>query len=78
MHDNVLVLVHLGSNTTRVNGVKVTDSKPLASGDLLRLGREQLKIDYIQKLDGPDNPAMAAKSTKVGCPTSALFEGRTQ
>ncbi len=78
VHGSALVLVHLGSNTTRVNGERVTDSKPVASGDLLSLGREKLKVDYIQKLDGPEDPEMAAKSPKAGRPTSALFEGGTQ
>lgn len=77
VRDNALVLVHLGSNTTRINGIKVTDSKPLASGDLLSLGREQLKIDYIQKLDGPETSA-ATGSSGSGRPTSALFGGGTQ
>ena len=46
-----LGVVHLGSNYTLVNGVKVIDRCTLNSGDLLNIGREQLRIDYIQKLD---------------------------
>lgn len=46
-----LEVVHLGSNRTLVNGVKVSQSCPLNSGDLLALGREQLRVDYIQRLD---------------------------
>ena len=28
------------------------DRVPLNSGDIMELGREQLRVDYIQKLDG--------------------------
>lgn len=69
-----LILIHLGSNTTRINGVKISDSKPLASGDLLSLGREQLKVDYIQRLEDTDAPG-AGRPDGKGAPTSALFEG---
>lgn len=46
-----LEAVHVGSNHTIVNGVKVVDRCPLNSGDLLNIGREQLRVDYIQKLN---------------------------
>lgn len=55
-----LELVHTGSNRTLLNGEKVTVAA-LNSGDLLDLGREQLRVDYIQKVDSgrpggdPDN-----------------------
>ena len=52
-HEDGLELIHLGSNRTVINGVKVTARSPLNSGDTLTVGREQLHIDYIQKLDGP-------------------------
>lgn len=48
-----LELIHLGSNPTIINGVKVTARSPLNSGDTLTVGREQLHIDYIQKLNSP-------------------------
>ena len=51
-HEDGLELIHLGSNRTVINGVKVTARSPLNSGDTLTVGREQLHIDYIQKLDG--------------------------
>jgi len=46
-----LELIHMGTNRTLLNGVKVTADTPLNSGDLLDVGREQLRLDYIQKLD---------------------------
>lgn len=52
-HEDGLELIHLGSNPTIINGVKVTARSPLNSGDTLTVGREQLHIDYIQKLNSP-------------------------
>lgn len=47
-----LELIHTGTNRTLLNGEKVMDRVPLNSGDIMELGREQLRVDYIQKLDG--------------------------
>ena len=49
-----LAIVHLGSsNKTVLNGRAVLENAPLQSGDTIKLGREVLHVDYIQKLDSP-------------------------
>jgi len=49
-----LVIVHLGStNKTLLNGSSVTESCPLQSGDMLKFGREVLRVNYIQTLGSP-------------------------
>ncbi len=48
-----LEAIHLGSNRTAINGVKVSGRCTLNSGDILSVGAEQLRIDYIQKLGSP-------------------------
>ncbi len=51
LQDGQPAVVHLGSNKTKVNGAVVAGSCPLRSSDVLTFGREELQIDYIQKLD---------------------------
>lgn len=49
-----LAIVHLGStNKTLVNGNRVVGSTPLQSGDTIKIGRETLRVDYIQALGAP-------------------------
>lgn len=63
-----LEVVHLGSNYTLVNGVKVVNRCILNSGDVLSIGREQLRVDYIQKLDaqvGTDAGLMDSPSERT-------------
>lgn len=46
-----LVLTNLSNaNITRLNGIKVSGEQLLHSGDIIKLGRVSLRIDYIQKL----------------------------
>lgn len=49
-----LFVVHLSStNKTSLNGSDVAGNTPLKSGDILKIGREVLHIDYIQTLGSP-------------------------
>ena len=68
-----LELIHLGSNRTLINGIKITGRSPLHSGDTLVLGREQLHIDYIQKLDAPFGSGPEPKPETSSHQTEAFF-----
>jgi len=49
-----LAIVHMGStNKTTLNGSNVVGNAPLQSGDTIKIGRETLRIDYIQALGAP-------------------------
>jgi hypothetical protein len=46
-----LAVAHLSAtNKTSLNGSNVANSSPLQSGDIIKIGRESLRIDYIQVL----------------------------
>lgn len=52
-----LGVVQIGrTNKTKRNGVPVDKSAPLRSGDILKFGRESLRVDYIQTLDPHPEP----------------------
>ena len=46
-----IAIVHVGStNKTFLNGSNVPHTSPLQSGDIIKIGRESLRVDYIQAL----------------------------
>lgn len=46
-----LVVMNLSaSNVTKLNGIKLSGTSILHSGDIIKLGRVSLKVDYIQKI----------------------------
>lgn len=52
LHNGALTLVNLSStNLTRRNGSQISDNCPLQLGDVLKLGRESLQVDRIQRLE---------------------------
>ena len=61
-----LAIVHMGAtNKTALNGNSVVGSSPLQSGDTIKIGRETLRVDYIQTLGAPlpkqEQPQNASK-----------------
>jgi hypothetical protein len=69
VEDVGLAVVHLGStNKTILNGSKVAHRSPLQSGDTIKMGREVLRIDYIQSLGNPDSSLGSGD-------TESIFEG---
>ena len=71
-----LVVVHLGStNKTSLNGSNVTGSSPLQSGDTIKIGREALRIDYIQSLGSspPNDPEPDSQRESHKGQTESIF-----
>jgi hypothetical protein len=51
---NGLVVAHMSStNKTSLNGIALTESSSIQSGDTLKFGRIMLQVDYIQALGSP-------------------------
>ena len=51
-----LAVEHVGStNKTYLNGVNIIGSAPVKSGDIIKFGRESLRVDYIQQA-APQSP----------------------
>lgn len=68
-----LTLIHLSTtNQTALNGTRVTDAAPLQSGDTLKIGREQLHVDYIQALGAPVRQAQPQAAD--GKKTESIFD----
>ena len=71
-----LVVANLGTtNKTLLNGTCVVEPTPLNSGDTLKFGREELRIDYIQTLGNPPPKSEQPQTTKNGN-TEPLFFGK--
>jgi hypothetical protein len=67
-----LAIVHLSqTNKTSLNGVAVTGSSPIQSGDTLKFGRELLRIEYIQSLGAP--PPREPERTPSSGKTESIF-----
>jgi hypothetical protein len=66
-----LVIVHMGSsNKTFLNGSNVAESSPLQSGDTIKIGRETLRVDYIQTLGNPipkSEPQLNSSNRNTEC-----------
>lgn len=57
VQDGALVVVQVGStNPTKHNGMAVTGCVRLDSGDMLKFGREALRIDSIWRQETPEPP----------------------
>ena len=69
-----LFIVHLGqTNKTYVNKTSVPESSPLQSGDTIKFGRVELKIEYVQILKTPAmEPELSGGAANKGG-TSLLF-----
>ena len=68
-----LAVAHLGStNKTTLNGSNVAHNSPLQSGDTIKIGREVLRIDYIQALGSQPPKAEMSRSSNTGN-TESIF-----
>lgn len=68
-----LFVVHLSStNKTSLNGSDVVGNAPLKSGDILKVGREVLHIDYIQTIGSLPPKQEQPQKTKSGN-TESIF-----
>lgn len=72
LKDGKPAIVHMGTNKTTVNGVKVEEAYPLNAGDVIKIGREELRIDYIQKIGAPEQKP-PTKGPSAGIKTDSFF-----
>lgn len=50
------------TNETKQNGLRVSKNAPLCAGDILKLGHDELRVDFIKSVDGFDSYESTARN----------------
>lgn len=73
VHEQGLVLTNLSrSNVTKLNGYPVGTGALISPGDIIKMGRATLSVDYIKRV-GEELPDSARKNYVPGDETESLF-----
>lgn len=66
VHQDGLFVTNLSeTNETKHNGLRISGSNPLKAGDILKVGHDELRVDFIQSLGGFSSYESVSQSSQV-------------